>query len=157
TATSSTTASSVGCGATRRSNCGASGGSTRTFGRVRSVGARCRWARTGRERGPAADQRRSRRDPRGDEGLGRRKEPAGICWFQARRRQVLALPTRGGARVDRGAGSVLQATGAGGMIGPCLIGPGSSRATCKDARGLRAGGPIAVLGGLRAEGRNDGG
>jgi hypothetical protein len=37
------------------------------------------------------------------------------------------------------------------MIGPCLMVAGSFRVTCQDARGLRAGATIAVLGGLRAE------
>jgi len=44
-------------------------------------------------------------------------------------------------------------TGAGARIGLCLITAGSFRVTCNDARGLRAGAVIAVLGGLRAEGR----
>jgi hypothetical protein len=37
------------------------------------------------------------------------------------------------------------------MIGACLIAPGSFRATCQDALGLRAGGAIVVLGGRCAE------
>ena len=36
-------------------------------------------------------------------------------------------------------------------MGLCLIAPGSFRITCQDALGLRAGGAIAVLGGLCAE------
>jgi hypothetical protein len=41
------------------------------------------------------------------------------------------------------------------MIGACLMVAGSFRSTCQDARGLRAGATIAVLGGRRAEGGDD--
>jgi len=37
------------------------------------------------------------------------------------------------------------------MMGACLMMAGSFRTTCQNARGLRAGAIIAVLGGLRAE------
>ena len=38
------------------------------------------------------------------------------------------------------------------MIGPCGLAPYTFRACCETAQAHRAGGPIAALGGLRAEG-----